>query len=177
MNEAMDDRMGQHFGEAGIDTAARECNCLLLALNEQRLLVPRNLVAEVLPHSFLNLAQDPETGVELFDWRGRRVPLLPAAVLGEKQEAEDTDETRVAVFHGLRNREELPYYGLTISCSPRLMRLYEQDIEEVTDATLHPTELMRVMIDEGEAGIPDVDHLEDALIAMLNPTADGNSQP
>lgn len=169
----MDDRMEEQYS----DTAGRECNCLLLTLNEQRLLVPRNLVAEVLPHALLRLDRDPETGVELFDWRGRRVPHLPASLLGEQQEAEDNDETRVAVFHGLRDREELPYYGLTISGSPRLMRLYEQDVEEVTEATLHPSQAMRVRIDEGEASIPDVDQVEGALIAMLNPLADGNSKP
>lgn len=153
--------------------AAREGNCLLLTLNTRRLLVPRNIVAEVVRHSFLRFSQDPDSGLGYFEWRGRRVPHLKCEVLGEESEPEVDDDTRVAIFHGLRNRELLPFYGFTISGSPRLLRVSEDDLMHINVAELHPAELMRVGVDQEEAYIPKVDHFENGLIEQLKPHTDG----
>ena len=158
------------------DASQREGNCLLLTLNVLRMLVPRNLVAEVVRFSYLRFTQDPRSGLQVFDWRGRKVPHLNHAVLGERQEARVDDDTKVAVFHGLRNRELLPYYGFTITGSPRLMRLNEGELEQIVDTPLHPGELMRIRLAENEAFIPKVDHFEITLIEKLNQHANGKQQ-
>jgi hypothetical protein len=156
----------------GDPALAREGNCMLLTLKEQHMLVPRNVVAEVIRFSFLRFNRDIHTGLEFFDWRGHSVPHLSNTVLGEKQEIECNEDTKVAVFHGLRNQQQLPYYGFTIARSPRLLRLSESDLEHIEDAKLHTGELMRVSMSHGEAFIPKVDYFENLIIELLNQQAD-----
>ena len=156
----------QHTGRVG--------NCMLLTLNSLRMLVPRNIVAEVVRYSFLRFTRDADSDLEYFDWRGRRVPHVKSAALCGDAEPEVNEDTKVAVFHGLRNRDLLPYYGFTISGSPRLLRVSEADITQLDTATMHPAEVMRVTIDQGEACIPKVDHIETTLLGVLKQNTDGN---
>jgi hypothetical protein len=142
-------------------------NCLLLTSAALRMLVPRAVVAEVLGPSFLEFARDEATGLEFFGWRGRRVPLLDGPALGATRAAEFTDESKVAIFHGLKHQRLLPYYGCVITRTPRLLRVAEGDLEEVTGVQLHPAELMRIRVDGDEACIPKVDHFESTLIDLM----------
>ena len=161
--------------EPGISAphAGRESNCMLLTLNSSRLLVPRNIVAEVVRYSFLRFTQDPRSGLEFFDWRGRQVPHVRSELLGALADPEVNDDTKVAVFHGLRNRDLLPYYGFTISGSPRLLRVTESDVVQIEENELQSGELMRVTVDKGEACIPKVDYIETSLIELLKQHTDG----
>jgi hypothetical protein len=153
-------------------------NCLLLTSAALRMLVPRAVVAEVLGPSFLEFARDESTGLEYFGWRGRRVPLLGSPAAGTAHPAPDSDEHRdfgeeakIAIFHGLKHQQLLPYYGFVITRSPRLLRVAEGDLEEVTGVPLQPAELMRIRVDGGEACIPKVDHFETTLIDLMKPAA------
>lgn len=151
----------------GMSMHLQGSNCLLLTRAAFRMLVPRAVVAEVLGPSFLEFASDAATGLEFFGWRGRRVPLLDGAALGATHAAEFTEETKVAIFHGLKHQQLLPYYGCVITHSPRLLRVGDGDLEEITGVQLHPAELMRVRVDGGEACIPKIDHFESSLIGMM----------
>lgn len=144
----------------------QEGNCLLLTIDAQRMLVPRTIVAEVLGPSFLKFVRDEATGLEFFAWRGRRVPLL-GAVIGTTRAVDITDESKVAIFHGLKNQQLLPYYGFVITRSPRLLRVSDGDLEEIPGAQLHPAELMRIRVEGNEACIPKVDHFENTLIDLM----------
>ncbi len=146
----------------------RQGNCLLLTIDALRMLVPRTIVAEVLGHSLLEFNRDGATGLDFFEWRGRRVPLL-GAVIGATRAVEITEDSKVAIFHGLRHQQLLPYYGFVISRSPRLLRVSDGDLEEITGAQLHPAELMRIRVEGGEACIPKVDHFENILIDLMKP--------
>ena len=145
----------------------REGNCLLLTGAALRMLVPRTLVADVLGPSFLEFVKDAATGLEFFGWRGRRVPLLPASVFGAARNATIDDESKVAIFHGLKHPQLLPYYGFIVTRSPRLMRVSDANLEEITGVELHPAELMRIRVEGGEACIPRVDHLENSFIDLF----------
>lgn len=147
-------------------------HALLLTAAGRRILVPRALVAEVVSATVLELAADGASGLEEFSWRGRRVPLLRAAALAEAPApaaAADgqPEETAIAVFHGLRQQAQLPFYGLLVAHSPRVLRLGEDDLEEVTGVPLPATELMRVRVQGEDASIPRVDQLESNLLALM----------
>ncbi len=147
-------------------THIKEGNCMLLTIDALRMLVPRTIVAEVLGATLLEFARDENNGLDFFEWRGRRVPLL-GAVIGATRAVEITEESKVAIFHGLKNQQLLPYYGFVISRSPRLLRVSDGDLEEVTAAQLHPAELMRIRVEGNEACIPKVDHFEHILIDLM----------
>lgn len=160
-------------------SSGRVGNCLLLTSDSLRMLVPRTLVAEVLGPQLLQFAGDEASGLLVFGWRGRRVPLLDSSVLGAAQ-ASDTDEglwnmpgeelgedAKIALFYGIKHPQLLPFYGVSITHNPRLLRVSDGDLEEITGVTLHPAELMRIRVEGVEACIPRVDHIESALIDAM----------
>lgn len=147
-------------------------HALLMTAAGQKMLVPRAIVAEVIGAAVLEFAVAAGTGLVEFPWRGRRVPLLrPAAIDGNAPVT--GKNAAIAVFHGLRQQRELPFYGVLIAHSPRLLRLEEDDLEEISDVQLQPAELMRVRVDGEEAGIPKVDQLESTLLSHMHPAAAG----
>lgn len=180
MNDTLDNTTEYENPKPGAEGqahgTAREGNCLLLTLGTGSMLVPRNLVAEVVRYSFLRFSQHPLSGLEVFDWRGRQVPHLRSSVLGESAEPNINDDTKVAVFHGLRNRELLPFYGFTICGSPALLRVSEGELLQIDAEAAHPGELMRVAFDQREAYIPKVDYFENGLIELLKQHTDGKRQ-
>lgn len=147
-------------------------NALLMTAEDMRILVPRSIVAEVIGSSLLEFATDEASGLTVFLWRGRRVPLLRATAPADTAAApgpsdEEAVESKVAVLHGLKQQQLLPFYGFVVAGSPRLLRLEEDDLEELDDVRLNPAELMRVRVEGEEASIPKVDHFESALIDRI----------
>lgn len=147
-------------------------NALLMTAENMRILVPRSIVAEVIGASLLEFVTDETCGLTTFLWRGRRVPLLRAAAPDhaaavQQHSGAQPDETKVAVFHGLKQQQQLPFYGCLVAGSPRLLRLEEDDLQELDGVALQPTELMRVRVEGEEASIPKVDHFESTLIDRI----------
>ena len=160
---------GQPVEAEEVMTADRqERSCMLLSINDVHLLVPRNVVAEVLHHSQLNIESDSGSGLDMMEWRGRDVPVPNNKHIGVPGQLEPDEDTRVAVLHGLKNREQLPYYSIVLSRGPRLLRVSDRDLEAIQTEELHPAELMRVRLEGTEVIIPDVDHFESAVLDLLN---------
>jgi hypothetical protein len=146
-------------------------NALLMTAGNMRILVPRSIVAEVIGASLLEFSVDEASGLTTFLWRGRRVPLLRAAAgdtaVVPQRSGGQPDETKVAVFHGLKQQQQLPFYGCVVAGSPRLLRLEEHDLEELEGVALQLVELMRVRVEGEEASIPKVDQFESTLIDQI----------
>ena len=146
----------------------QKASCMLLGISDKHMLVPRNIVAEVVRYSFITFRKDEIRGIDSFEWRGCQVPHLAGNVVGSKQDADIDDEARVVIFYGLKDSKKLPYYGMTIRRSPQLVQVGDEDLEEMEAVDLHPGELMKVRIKDVDAFIPKVDHLENSLLKLLN---------
>jgi hypothetical protein len=132
------------------------------------LLVPRNIVAEVLRYSFVEFNEDDDSGINSFDWRGCNVPLISNSLLGDIAEADLDEDTRVVICYGLQNNHVLPFYGFTVLKSPQLLQLTETDMTEITDAPLHPGELMKVTMEDAEVIIPKVEYFETPVLKLIH---------
>lgn len=148
--------------------AGRTGSCVLLKGSNTQMLVPRNLVAEVIRHHFVVLREDDETGLCSFVWRGCRVPHVRNTLLGELAAGDNIEDARMVVFYGLKNTRVLPFYGFSVSHRPRLLQAGEEDLEEIRDAALHPGELMRVAVNGTEAFVPRVDYFEDSILKLIH---------
>jgi len=146
----------------------QKASCMLLGISDKHMLVPRNIVAEVVRYSFITFRKDEIRGIDSFEWRGCQVLHLAGNVVGSKEDADIDDEARVVIFYGLKDSKKLPYYGMTIRCSPQLVQVGDEDLEEMEAVDLHPGELMKVRIKDVDAFIPKVDHLENSLLKLLN---------
>lgn len=149
------------------EESQRKGSCLLLGINDLQMLVPRTIVAEVIRHSFLDFRTDESSGLDSFEWRGCQVPLIRNKVLGDIPESTIDEESRVVIFYGLKKPQQLPFYGVTVTRSPQLLQVGDEDLEEVQGQSLHPAELMKVRVKDSEAFIPKVDHFENALLQLL----------
>lgn len=146
--------------------ASQKSSCLLLNTRDARMLVPRNLVAEVLRHSFVEYSESPDSGLAFFEWRGCQVPLINA--VASANDDGGGEDYRVVVFYGLKDARVLPFYGMTVEGGPQLLQVADDDLEEVTEAALHPSELMKIQVNGAQAFIPKVDYFENLILKRIH---------
>ncbi len=135
---------------------------LIVDLAGETLLVPNVAIAEILPFTQPEAAQDgPEWLVGYCDWRGHRLPVVSVEVIhGHAAPAIDKD-TRIAVLNTVKGKDGVPFYAILTRGIPHLVKLSEEDIslagafDEAASG-----ELARVQVDNQRAVIPDLDALE-----------------
>jgi len=102
--------------------APTELYSLLIPLHEERLLVPRLCVAEVVgftePHAGAEHAPDWYLGV--VNWSGRQLPLVSFEGAIGKAVPESRARTRIVVFHAMGSEG---YFGVLTQGFPQLVRV------------------------------------------------------
>ena len=144
-----------------------ELYSLLIPLVEDRLIVPRACVAEVIRF----IAPDQEPGAHTWmlgnvDWNGRQLPTVSfEGVLGNEL-PEITSRSRVVVFHASTGQLKTGYFGVLTQGFPQLVRVNEDVLQ------LHTTEgwpkgapvHCRVKMINEFPLIPDLEKLEAMLV-------------
>lgn len=142
-------------------------SCFLLSARQRQLLVPRNLVAEVVRHSFVEFSEHEESGLVMFSWRGCSVPHVNDSLENGITTKDIDEESRVVVCYGLVNNRKLPFYGITVTVSPQPLQLADNDLEVMADAQLSSDELMKVKFQDKELCIPKVEYLEKSILKLV----------
>jgi len=105
--------------------APTELYSLLIPLHEERLLVPRVCVAEVI--GFTEPDPPPEQAPDWFlgfvNWSGRRLPLLSFEGTIGRSVPESRVRTRVVVFHAMGGGSHDSYFGVLTQGFPQLVRV------------------------------------------------------
>jgi chemosensory pili system protein ChpC len=157
----------------------RELYSLLIPLQEERLLVPRACVAEVIAFAE---PERRETGEEespgwflgTVDWNGRQLPVVSfeatsgAAVAPAKKRG----RTRIVVFHAIGDSLKSGFYGILTQGFPQLVRV-NPDVLAVDSQRGWPSGqpvLCRVRMIHEYPLIPDVERVE-RMVADLRPQA------
>ncbi len=150
-----------------MSAAAEELYSLLIPLDEDRLIVPRACVAEVVRFT------EPEQREGSRDWmlgtttwNGRELPVVAYEGVIGKDVPGTTGRTRIVVFHAVSGKIPAGYFGLVTQGFPQLVRVNREVLK--LDSTEGWSEeapvLCRVkMINE----FPLIPHLEqlEAMIA------------
>src|SRR5512134_1854510 len=93
----------------------KELYSLLIPLQNERLLVPRMCVAEVIAFADAARTRDdaaPEWFLGTIEWNNRRVPLVSFdAAQGEERKSKRS-RARVVVFHAITEALKGGYYGI-----------------------------------------------------------------
>jgi chemosensory pili system protein ChpC len=139
---------------------------LLVPLAEDRLIVPRACVAEVVRYS----KPEREDGAHdwmlgLVDWNGRRLPVVSFEGMLGKDVPATTGRTRVVVFYASTGQLKTGYFGILTQGFPQLVRVNRDVLK------LHTTEgwidmapvLCRVKMINEFPLIPDFEKLEAIL--------------
>ena len=143
----------------------RELYSLLIPLRDERLLVPRMCVAEVI--AFVEtqgpVGDDvPEWYLGTIDWNGRALPIVsfdgsrPGDAAAKKR-----GRTRIVVFHAVTGRLK-GYYGILTQGFPQLVRVNPDVLMLDTERPIAEGQpaLCRVRMIHEFPLIPDVERLE-----------------
>ena len=149
----------------------KELYSLLIPLQNERLLVPRMCVAEVI--GFADTARirndaAPDWYLGAIEWNNRRVPVVSFDATKGDERRSKRSRTRVVVFHAITQELKGGYYGILTQGFPQLVRVNPDVLGLETEQPLpaHFPALCRARMIHEYPLIPDVDRLE-KMIADL----------
>lgn len=151
-----------------MDAGQKELYSLLIPLRNERLLVPRMCVAEVI--AFADAARSreesaPEWYLGSIEWNSRRVPVVSFDGPAADERKSKRSRARVVVFHAITPDLKGGYYGLLTQGFPQLVRVNPDVLGLDTEQPLPegiPALCRARMIHEYPL-IPDVERLEQLL--------------
>lgn len=154
-------------------TAANdELYSLLIPLNQERLIVPRACVAEVVRYAPL---QADESAPRWFRghvaWNGRRVPVISFEELAGLTPADPGGRTRVAILSAIGGRLSAGFFGVLTEGFPQLVRVNREVVQPAARQAWPdngPVICQIRMINEYPL-IPDLEAIEDLIEDAVNP--------
>ena len=151
-----------------MNAAAEELYSLLVPLAEDRLIIPRACVAEVVRYS----KPDQEPGSQNWmlgniNWNGRELPVVAFEGTIGKDIPAVTGRTRIVVFYGSTGKIKSGFFGILTQGFPQLVRVNREVLK------LHSTEgwpdgapvLCRVKMINEYPLVPNLENLESMLAA------------
>jgi chemosensory pili system protein ChpC len=151
----------------------KELYSLLIPLRNERLLVPRMCVAEVIAFADTARARDeeaPDWFLGSIEWNNRRVPVVSFDGPVSDERRARRSRARVVVFHAITQALKSGYYGILTQGFPQLVRVNPDVLGLETEQPLPATfpALCRARMIHEYPLIPDVERLEH-MLAELSP--------
>jgi chemosensory pili system protein ChpC len=107
-----------------VSAVAEELYSLLVPLAEDRLIVPRACVAEVVRFTKPEHAEGSEPWMlGTVNWNGRALPVISFEGAIGKEVPAQTGRTRIVVFHASTGDLRTGYYGILTQGFPQLVRV------------------------------------------------------
>jgi len=149
---------------------AQELYSLLIPLAEDRLIVPRACVVEVVRFT----KPDNEAGAHdwmlgTVNWNGRELPVASFEGALSKEVPATTGRTRIVVFYAITGELKSGYFGVLTQGFPQLVRV-NKDVLQVSETEAWPESapvLCRVKMINEFPLIPDLERLENMLAEEL----------
>ena len=150
----------------------QEVYSLMIPTVDRNILLPNSNVAEIVPFSnvelFVESDDKPNWFIGHLLWRGQDVPLISIDIIQGESDPQANKRSRVAVAHTLNSNKELPYIAIVVQGIPRLSHVREDNIQYLSDEILSDAEKMRVTVDNIGASIPDLDKIEEMILAVTS---------
>lgn len=143
----------------------RELYSLLIPLREERLLVPRMCVAEVIAFVETETVSGddiPDWYLGTIDWNGRALPVISFdGTRADEASTRKRGRTRIVVFHAITGRVR-GYYGILTQGFPQLVRVNPDVLTLDTERPIPEGQpaLCRVRMIHEFPLIPDLERLE-----------------
>jgi chemosensory pili system protein ChpC len=120
----------------GSPAANDELYSLLVPLHQDRLILPRACVAEVVRYAPLATREEGPPWMRGFiSWNGHEVPVVSFEALAGRSPAEPGGRTRVAIISAITGRLPGGYFGVLTEGFPQLVRVNREVIQP---AARHP---------------------------------------
>lgn len=142
--------------------------CLLIPMKGGRIVLPNVTMAELIPY------QAPQTTsaeaswlVGAIEWRGTMIPVISYEDFCGQRSAPQGQDLRVAVVNAPNGESgSLRFFGIVTQGIPSLIKLEEAAIKENQNSSLLKGQKMAVTLETGHAVIPDLDMIEQEILAQ-----------
>ena len=133
------------------------------------LLVPNAAIAEIIQYIEPEQADSSDDAPWLIGgiaWRDRQIPLISFEVASGQELPLPKASMRIVVLKSVISCQDQPYIALLTQRIPRLVTMYEESIEVLSDEEEHgPYCLLNVLANGEPAMIPDLNKLEELVKA------------
>ena len=150
---------------------SKELYSLLIPLRNERLLVPRMCVAEVIAFADAAKSRDdaaPDWYLGAIEWNNRRLPVVTFDSQGGEERKSKRSRTRVVVFHAITQELKSGFYGILTQGFPQLVRVNADVLGLDTEQPVPPgfPALCRARMIHEYPLIPDVERIEKMIAAV-----------
>ena len=153
-------------------SADDELYSLLIPLNQERLILPRACVAEVVRYAPLQMDKAaPAWFRGHIAWNGRKVPVISFEELAGLTPAEPGGRTRVAILNAISGRLSTGYFGILTEGFPQLVRVNRAVVQPAARQAWPengPVICQMRLINEYPL-IPDLEVIEDLIEGAARP--------
>lgn len=141
---------------------------MYLPLQMDGLLVPDVTVVEILRvDKIASQIKSPEWFIGSIQWRGYELPLISFESLNGAATVNPENISRVAIINGIADQSHLPYYAVVISNTPSLHEIVGDDLTLCEGRPRGRAEAMSVTINDLVAGVPNIEWVEQHLLAYI----------
>ena len=142
-----------------------QLKCVLLNINEDRLILPNAAIAEIVPvRNMINVANKPAWMLGFLDWRGNSVPLISFEMLGGvRMPSLASEEVKAVVIYSVGNDDSLPFMSFLVKGAPQAINIISSDVITNSEDSGHPAIDQKVMVKGELASIIDMDSLESII--------------
>jgi len=147
-----------------------ELYSLLVPLKDDRLIIPRSCIAEVIRYTETAAADTAEGWLrDSVRWRDAEVPVIAFEALLGTPVPPAGGRTRVVVFNPLGGATDCPPYGVLAQGFPQMVRVNSEVVQ--ADRDYQPDDdvpvICRISMLSEYALIPDLEALEASIVAAL----------
>lgn len=141
--------------------------CLLIPMQGGRIVLPNVTVAELIPFQRPQAsAADASWIIGSIEWRGTMIPVIAYEDFCGQKSGPKGQDLRIAVINAPNGESgSLRFFGIVTQGIPSLVKLEEAAIKENQNTNLLHGQKMAVTLETGHAVIPDLDMLEQAILA------------
>ena len=142
--------------------------CLLIPMKGGRIVLPNVTMAELIPYQ----APQPTSAeaswlVGAIEWRGTMIPVISYEDFCGQRSAPQGQDLRVAVVNAPNGESgSLRFFGIVTQGIPSLIKLEAAAIKENQNSNLLKGQKMAVTLETGHAVIPDLDMIEQEILAQ-----------
>jgi len=148
--------------------ASEDIYSLLIPLENERLVVPRSCVAEVIRYSEPSVNDADSWLCGSVTWNNLDIPVVSFERMCDMSPPTPAGRTRIVVFHPVSGRDDIPY-GLLAEGFPQMVRV-SSEVLKVDQGYKPPPDspiICRVHLLHEQALIPDLELIEQRLSAAL----------
>ena len=145
------------------DSRTDDIRGVLIQVAGGRLLLPNATIAEVLSYADPEpIENTPDWLLGRIRWRGWQLPLIAFARLSGIAEEQGGLGSKVIVLKALGGDPKFPYFALLTQGFPRLVTVSRDTVvtDSSSDASLPEGVQARVLLNENDALLPDLDRVE-----------------